>query len=94
MACWIAFVPLELVVWNFNFRSDVEVRPAQRFVGPVISDCHIGFAVPDMDTISPIGVGFAATRRVWNVRLHQGLVPLADCGIYCFPLSQIAGVHI
>jgi hypothetical protein len=46
-----------------------------------------------MDFISPVGVGFAATRRVWNVRLHQGLVPLPDFGTYGVPLSQITGVH-
>jgi hypothetical protein len=90
---WIRPVPLEFVVRNFNLRSDLDVRPAARFVGPVIGDCGVGFAVSDMDFISPVGVGFAATRRVWDVRLHQGLVPLPDFGTYGVPLSQITGVH-
>jgi hypothetical protein len=93
MAGRIRFVPLEFIIRDFNFRSDVDVRPAARFVGPIIGDYRVGFSVSDMDFISPVGVGFAATRRVRNVRLHQGLVPLPDCGIYCLPLSQIVGVH-
>jgi hypothetical protein len=93
MAGRIRFVPLEFIIRDFNFRSDVDVRPAARFVGPIIGDYRVGFAISDMDFISPVGVGFAATRRVRNVRLHQGLVPLPDCGIFSFPLSQIVGVH-
>src|SRR6266704_1072722 len=54
-------VPFELVVRDFYFRSDLDVRPAARFVGPVVGDLHIGLAVPDMDFICPVGVGFAAT---------------------------------
>ncbi len=91
---WIGFVPLEFVIGDFNFRSDVDVRPAARLVGPVIGDYRVGFAVSDMDFISPVRVGFAAARRIRNIRLHQGLVPLPDSGIYCFPLSQITSVQI
>jgi hypothetical protein len=91
---WIGFVPLEFVIRDFNFRSDVDVRPAARVVGPVVGDYRVGFAVSDMDFISPVRVGFAAARRIRNIRLHQGLVPLPDSGIYRFPLSQIAGVQI
>src|SRR5882724_5554655 len=58
---WIRSVPFELVVRDFYFRSDLDVRPAARFVGPVVGDLHIGLAVPDMDFIGPVGVGFAAT---------------------------------
>src|SRR3979490_1916820 len=90
---WIGFVPLEFVIRDFNFRSDVDVRPAARVVGPVVGDYRVGFAVSDMDFISPVGVGFAAARRIRNVRLHQGLVPLPDSGIYRFPFSRIPGVQ-
>jgi hypothetical protein len=70
------------------------VRPAQRFVGPVISDCHIGFAVPDMDTISLIGVGFAATRRVWNVRKFSAVPSIVDIlGQRLGVEMQQAGLH-
>jgi len=91
---WIGFVPLEFVIRDFNFRSDVDVRPAARLVGPVVGDYRVGFTVFDMDFISPVRVGFAAARRIRNIRLHQGLVPLPDSGIYCFPLSQITSVQI
>src|SRR5712691_10101235 len=58
---WIRSVPFELVVRDFYFRSDLDVRPAARFVGPVVGDLRVGLAVPDMDFIGPVGVGFAAT---------------------------------
>jgi hypothetical protein len=93
VTCWIASVPLELVVWNFNFRSDLDVRPLERFVRAIIRYCGEGPAVSDMDFISPIGVGLAATGCIGNIRLHQSLVPLPDAGIRCFPLSKIAGAH-
>ena len=32
----IRFVPFEFVVRNFDFRSEVDVGPAARFVGPII----------------------------------------------------------
>jgi hypothetical protein len=80
-------VPFEFVVRNFDHRSDIDVRPTARFVGPVIGDCHVGLAVFDVDFIRPVGVRFAATSRIWNVGLHQGLVPFADFGIDCIPLS-------
>jgi hypothetical protein len=35
--------------------------PAARLVSPVIGDGRVGFAVSDMNFISPIGVGLAAT---------------------------------
>jgi hypothetical protein len=53
MAGRIRFVPLEFVVRDFNFRSDVDVRPAARFVGPIIGDYRVGFAVSDVDFIRP-----------------------------------------
>jgi hypothetical protein len=90
---WIRFVPFEFVVRNFDFRSDVDVRPAARFVGPIIGDCRVGFAVSDMDVICPVSVGLTATRRVWNIRLHQGLVPSPNFGTNSFPLSGVTGVH-
>jgi hypothetical protein len=60
-AGWIRFVPFEFVVRDFDFRSDIDVRSAERFVGPVIGDYRVGFAISDMDFICPIGVGFSAT---------------------------------
>ena len=61
VACRIAIVPFEFAVWNFNFRSDIDMRPAQWLVRSIVCYCRVGLAVPDMDFISPIGVGFAAT---------------------------------
>jgi hypothetical protein len=58
---WIGLVPFEFIVRNFNLRSGLDVRPAARLVGPVVGDDRVGFAFPDMDFISPIGVGFTAT---------------------------------
>jgi hypothetical protein len=34
VAGWIRFVPFEFVVRDFNFGSDVDMRPAARLVGP------------------------------------------------------------
>jgi hypothetical protein len=56
----IRFVPFEFVVGDFDFGSDVDVGPATRLVGPIVSHDRVGFAVPDMDFVSPIGIGFAA----------------------------------
>jgi hypothetical protein len=61
MAGRIRSVPFEFVVRDFDFRPDVDVRPAARFIGPVISNDRVGFAVSDMDFISPVGIGLAAT---------------------------------
>jgi hypothetical protein len=57
----IASVPFEFVVWNLDFRSDIDVRPLERFVGSIIRDGGVGLAVSDMDLIGPIRVGLAAT---------------------------------
>src|SRR5450631_1645456 len=90
----IRFVPFEFVVRDFDLGSDVDVRPAARRVIPVIGDPRVGLAVSDMDFICPVGVGFAAAGCIRNVRLHQSLVPLADCGIYRVPLSEITSIHM
>jgi hypothetical protein len=63
-------VPFEFLIRDFDFRSDVDMRPVARFVGPVIGDDCVGFAISDVDFISPVGVGFPATRSIWYVRLH------------------------
>jgi hypothetical protein len=44
----------------------------------------------NMDFIGPAGVGLAATGCIWNVRLHQDLVPLPNSGIESLPLAEIA----
>jgi hypothetical protein len=53
-------IPFELVVRDFDFRSVGDVRPAERFVGPIVIDGRVSFAVSDMDFIGPIGISFAA----------------------------------
>src|SRR5258705_13340135 len=54
----------------------------------------MGFTVPDMDTISPIGVGFAATRRVWNVRKFSAVPSIVDILGQRFGVeTQQAGLH-
>src|SRR5450631_4698249 len=89
----IRFVPFEFVVRDFDLGSDVDVRPAARRVIPVIGDPRVGLAVSDMDFICPVGVGFAAAGCIRNVRLHQGLIPLTDSGIYRVPLSEITSIR-
>jgi len=58
---WIRFVPFEFVVRDFNLRSEGDVRPAARRIISIVGYPRIGLAVPDMDFIGPVGVGFAAT---------------------------------
>jgi len=86
-----ARVPFRLVMGDLDFRSDVDVRPAARFVRPVIGNGRVGLAVLH-GSQSPSKLGLAAARRIGNVRLHQRLVPLLrrDRGL---PLSQSRGVH-
>ena len=63
VAGWIRLVPFELVGWDFNLRSDRHVRPAARFVGPVIGDAAERFVLARavIIVIAPVGVGFTAT---------------------------------
>src|SRR5882724_3842261 len=68
VAGWIRAVPFQLVMGDLDFRSDVDVRPAARFVRPVIGNGRVGLAVPDMDLVGPVSVGLAAARRIGNVR--------------------------
>jgi len=86
----IRLIPFEFVVWNLNLGSDVDMRPSARFVRPIIGNGGVGLAASDMDFVGPVGVGFSATLCVGNVGLHQGLVPLPDCGVRPFPLTEIA----
>jgi hypothetical protein len=93
MSCRIRFVPFELVVWDFDFSSDIDVRTSARFVGPVVGDGRVRLPILDVNLIRPIGIRLAATRSGRNVGLHQGLVPLPDRGIHRIPLSEVAGIH-
>jgi hypothetical protein len=93
MSCRIRFIPLELVVWDFDFSSDVDVRTSARLIGPVVGDGRVRLSIFDVNLVCPIGVRLAATRSGRNVGLHQGLVPLSDRGIYRIPLSEVAGIH-
>lgn len=52
----IRFVPLKLFRGNFDYRSDVDVRSTERRVRTIIGDRGVGFAIPDVDLIGPIGV--------------------------------------
>lgn len=56
----IRFIPFEFVVQDFDFRSALDVKPTERFIGPIIGDGRVGIAVSDMDFVGPIGISFAA----------------------------------
>ena len=43
-----------------DFGSVVVVSPPERFIGPVVRDAHVGLAVPDVDFIGPVSIGFTA----------------------------------
>jgi hypothetical protein len=45
VAGWIRFVPFEFVVRDFDFCSDVDVRPEERPIGAIIGDYRVGSAV-------------------------------------------------
>src|SRR5450631_4445923 len=87
----IGFVPFELVVWNLDLRSDVNMRPAARFVRTVVGDHSIGLAVANMDFVRPIGVGLATARGCGHIRLHQRLIPLPDFQVRSIPLPEVTG---
>src|ERR1700722_9064278 len=91
----IAFIPFELVVRDFNFSPDIDMRTHAGSIRTVIGDGRIGLAVADVDFIGEVSVSLTATRRVWHVRLHQRLVPFPNRGIVVnrTPLAEIAGIH-
>src|SRR4051794_7658999 len=68
------------------------MRPAARFIRPVVRDRRVCLAVLDVDLVGPIGVRLAAARSTRIIRLHQRLIPLANGGICRLPLSEIAGI--
>src|SRR6516162_726537 len=68
------------------------MRPASRFVAPIVRDTAEGTSIADVDVVAPIGVGLAATRRPRRVRLHQRSIPFANSGILILPLTEIAGM--
>jgi hypothetical protein len=43
----IRFIPFEFAVRNFDLRSDLDMRPSARLVGPIIGDGCAGLALPD-----------------------------------------------
>jgi len=47
----IRFIPFEFVVQDFDFRSALDVKPTERFIGPIIGDGRVGIAVSDMDFV-------------------------------------------
>lgn len=56
----IRLIPFELVRRDFDFRSDINMRPVSWFVRSVVSDLAICLAVSCVVVIAPIGVAFAA----------------------------------
>src|ERR1700684_2562983 len=47
-------VPFELVVGDFNFGSDIDMRPLTRLVRPVVGNDGVGLAASDADFVRPI----------------------------------------
>lgn len=57
----IGFIPFELVVGDFDFRSAIDMRPPPWLIGPIVRYDGVSPAVPDVNFIRPIGIGLAAT---------------------------------
>src|ERR1700744_4938968 len=54
-------VPFELVVGDFDFSADIDMRPLAWFVRPVVGDGGVGLAAPDVNFVRPISIRLATT---------------------------------
>ena len=57
----IRFIPLELVVWNFEFCSDIDMGTPVRFIRLIVGYDGVGPAVIDVNLVRPIRIGLATT---------------------------------
>src|SRR3954464_1651878 len=54
-------IPLQLALGDLDLGADVEVGAIALLVGPFIGDDGVGLSVADVNLVSEIGIGFAAT---------------------------------
>ena len=62
MPCPVGLDLSHLSLWfrHLDLGSDLDMRAAARPIRPVVGHDHKGLSVPDMNLVSPVGIGLAA----------------------------------